>query len=99
MASCSDVSPRTIASDPYQALHDQPRPYNELRAGALSSTRPLRTLATRLKPPASHNGRNTSARTIVYLWGDDRRAIQADVRWLTERVKHDTPKPDKEADS
>ncbi|MDL0127106.1 PadR family transcriptional regulator [Halobacterium salinarum] len=27
-----------------------------------------------------------------------RRAIQADVRWLTERVEHDTPKPDEEAD-
>ncbi|QRY26388.1 PadR family transcriptional regulator [Halobacterium sp. BOL4-2] len=27
-----------------------------------------------------------------------RRAIQADVRWLTDRVEHDTPKPDEEVD-
>ena len=67
----------TVSSETYQLLHDAPRTRDEIPGRGLPSA--LRNNIVRLKPTqtTARAKSRPDAKTVYYLWGDDRRAVRA----------------------
>lgn len=68
--------PRTLDSETFWQLRDGPKTSDELASGSITCG--LRDQVGRLKPPPRTGAGSNSghAKAVLYLWGDERRAVR-----------------------